>query len=129
MSGEFDDELRIVAAKALGWKKWQDQEKLILGGDGPDYLWTAPNDIAMRGEDKIPPYSTSRDACGELLLDLVKEEKESFSGWLLNICLGSQKGKLGWWELSEQEVFILLRATARQICVAYLLAKGTLKPS
>lgn len=120
LSGSHDSELRVLVAEARGWTN------VSLG-------------VTQRGEHSltvygisrfdtcrmpVPPFELSRDACEELLAELTEEEKDNFAVQLANIIL---ERYIGWWDLECHEAFLFLRATARQICVAYLIVKGVLK--
>ena len=123
LSGEHDEELRVLVAEARGQKT-----RIAAGGE----LWsegTVPwkGKCFCKEKDGVlieeyfgptPFYSTSLDACRELLADLTESE------WLKFVdCLsGLIKDTRSFYAMAKQ----MLNATPTQICIAYLLTKGVL---
>lgn len=112
LSGEYDEELRVLVAETRGWKR----KEFTVVGHGSYFEWTK-DDIYFL--ELPPPYSTSRDACEELLADLTEEEQLRFCDVLKSIVPKPA--------ILDFELWEFLRATARQICVAYLIIKKILK--
>lgn len=109
LSGQFDVELCVLVAEARGWQR-------IEVGEGykPGILSGRLTDLAWR--DPLPPFSTSLDACRELLVDLQRSQKHKMCQ-LIGAWINSTNNL-------EEDVLI---ATSRQICVAYLIVKNVLK--
>lgn len=112
LSGQFDEELRVLVAEARGWTTAENQG--AAGGFIPKHAGNSYYDeIGGTHEHAIlnacPPFSTSLDACRELLADLTETEERKFDNQLVAYCGFTWK------------------ATARQISVAYLIVKQVLK--
>lgn len=113
LTGQFDEELRLLVAEARGW-----QDCFNGYGVTKRYIGT-PSKCEVRVP--LPPFSTSLDACRELLSDLTDIEWPKFVNKLGFVIHGT---KACWQtELCKS----LICATARQLCVAYLITKGILK--
>ena len=121
LSGKHDQELRVLVAETRGWMKhpcvkdvWRSPEQCkknveLLGTVvGP---WTP---------ELEPPssWTTSLDACHEFLEDLTEEEWGQLHYWLGYIFYCTER--------QPARVKDLMTAHPRQICVAWLLAKGVL---
>lgn len=119
LSGNFNDELRVLVAEARGWK----HVRLCHTAEGAEngYWGLRPGFIHKENEERLPPYPTSRDACEELLADLTAHEWPKFIDQL-GICTIGHKPC---WQTELCRA--LIRASARQICVAYLIVKGVIK--
>lgn len=124
LSGNFDEELNVIVAEARGWKRWEQND---TGG------WTNDDGDEL---DAPPPFSTSLDACRELLTDLTEEEGLRFGSALADILqsLPSDISNLSALTRATTQpsassiIWHLLKViTARQICVAYLIVRGILK--
>jgi len=102
LSGNFDEELRVLVAEARGWKNGFGYWKRPDGGYASD----------------CPKFSTSRDVCEELLVDLTDEEWNKFT---LQLEAWVYVGK------SVELCKSMLLVTARQICVAFLVVKSIIK--
>jgi hypothetical protein len=114
LSGEHDQELRVLIAEARGLnnpriQKWWDESLHAM--------YNHPTE----GTCHIPPYPTSRDACEALLAELTEEQEQFSFLRQLEWVVGETTG------VYPVDNFALLRTTARQICVAYLIVIGVLK--
>jgi len=108
LSGQFDEELRVLVMDTLDPGAWPEitHDRTVIISE---------------------PFSTSLDACRELLEDLTEMETDDFVIHLSLILFGGPVNSTAWWDLECHEALTLLRATAQQICVAFLIAKGILK--
>lgn len=132
LSGSHDSELRVLVAETRGWIrqpcpdilgfcKWFRPDGTLhkyykQDFDGPWYESPHPTHRLDEVPFELPPYPTSRDACEELLADLTDPELRR-AGLLI----------IKWRTDYAGSIVAILRATARQICVAYLIVKGVLK--
>ena len=119
LSGEYNEELRALVAEARGYSKCENDP------DHPEDIegWTGYKDGVLV---LAPPFSTSLDACRELLMDLTEEKRRKFVQVLYQLIQPDHVVR-GWWKANVNEIWLLFNATARQICVAYLIVKGILK--
>lgn len=117
LSGEHDEELRVLVAETTG--KFPMQVTSGENGCYKTWCYTKHKDNGMLFN--LPKYSTSRGDCEELLADLSEPEWRTF---LESICLILS----GFRELTNsfQGIREIFSATPRQICIAYLLTKGVL---
>lgn len=106
-------ELRIKVAEAMGWTEIEPPIPSI------SYGWhgipPACNDF--RSGMELPRFESDLQACAELRASLTEEERERFTNALIDEL--NEDGPFAWdwyWKL--------LNATAEQICIAYLKAKG-----
>jgi len=123
LSGNFDEELRVLVAPFVGWKEIERCGRSSMRPNCNGAEWRGTKD-ARYGEQTfylIPRYTTSLDACRELLADLTEGEQYSFLR-ALRIVTGVNSSSV-----LECDLFLMVTATARQICVAYLIVKGVLK--
>ncbi len=117
-SGKFDEELNVLVAEARGWKFTEGFNVPSLSFSGARAsadCWIKPDGNAGHGIFEPPLFSTSLDACRELLADLTVGE------------LYEVVTQISLWDMEVSSAVAVLRATARQICVAYLIVKGVLK--
>jgi hypothetical protein len=117
LSGNYDQELSCAVALERNWffhdDCWHRPGKQVdrAGNEVPF------RDIRSYGESNDPLFAISRDSCEELLADLTDHEMWLVSGLITN-----------WTSAPGVHSYTrLLRATARQICVAYLITKNILQ--
>lgn len=126
-SGVNDEELRVLIAETRGWTEIEPYEKRghMTNLEGKGII--VGTDPTGNKRQHVNRWETSLDACRELLEDLTEEEWSRMSDALGEI-LGLDAGQSAWWQAGPIECAqAFLRATARQIGVAYLIVKGVLK--
>lgn len=119
LTGQFDEELNMLVAEAK--YGWTDFDNLTIANHPDDHArYLCGSGHKEDGWNRVHPFSTSLDACHEFLEDLTKEEWFNFRDELDNVTCDPNADYR-----NREQRFIC--ATARQICVAYLIVKGVLK--
>lgn len=115
LSDQHDEELNVLVAETQGWTLLEPEVHPAI-----TYHWAYPPGVKTGNRSLIPLFSTSHDACRELLGGLTEDELIQASNLILK-----------WADAKTDQTFVaaLLRATARQICVAWLIVKGVLNES
>lgn len=128
LSGEHDEELRVLVAETKGWDDCCLDNPMGSPKIGPNGLppGTPKNVEVWNYRRLIPHYPTSLDACRELLEDLTDEEWDNFID-ALGLVTKTAVMQLRFIRIRYHNIRDLLSAGARQICVAWLIVKGVMK--
>lgn len=106
------EELNAACADALGWESTRHPEgvKVWRSPKWPLFAWV--------GDEELPDWSSSHDACQQLRDALSGQESAKFGVELALLVIDGDEIDSG------DDFFAISNATPEQICKAFMAAKG-----